>query len=346
MCNPKELPQMKNAHAGAATAGAPPLRRAVGLLSGTPYIAYFALLVAVAFLADPSSFARSWNQGRSAMLAVVPLVFLEEGRRSLSPLGERRKAATAWATVAVGAAYYFTFGQRSVFDWLVGQGASLGVNQTVVQYSWVWGVDYSVTSLFLVVLLFLDRGSRVVTPLIYTVGMASFLFIDVAMPENTLGPFGYVVPPVLRVVAGVLDLFTPGAAHSQGNVLMLQNGAGSMDLQVFWPSAGLDGIVIGLLVVFAICVKAGAGWWRGAMYIVLGAVGSFLVNALRLVLLAAYAMSNITNPKAFEAFHSVIGELIFVPWIIAFVVLILRREGRISRKAMAMGRIGAEAPGP
>ena len=34
-------------------------------------------------------------------------------------------------------------------------------------------------------------------------------------------------------------------------------------------------------------------------------------------------MSNITNPQAFQAFHSVIGELIFIPWIIAFVVLIL-----------------------
>ncbi len=200
-----------------------------------------------------------------------------------------------------------------------------------MQFSWVWGIDYAVTSVFLVSLLLLDRGSKTITPLIYTVGMASFLFIDVLLPENTLGPFGYVVPPVLRLVAGTLDLFVPGAAHSQGNILMLQNHAGDiMNLQVFWPSAGLDGIVIGLLVVFAICVKAGTGWARGAVYLLLGVVGSFLVNVLRLALLAAYAMSNITNPQAFQAFHSVIGELIFIPWIIAFVVLILRRESRVS----------------
>jgi thaumarchaeosortase len=301
-------------------------RRAVG----APYIFYFAALVIVAFLADPISFTRSWNEGRSAMLAIVPLVFLEAGRRSLAPLGDGRKALAAWLTLGAAAVYYFAFAQPYVFNSIVSAGRSLGVNPTIVQYSWVWGIDYTVTSIFLVSLLLLDRGSKTITPLIYTVGMASFLFIDVLLPENTLGPFGYVVPPVLQLVAGTLDLFVPGAAHSSGNLLMLRSGPNTMNLQVFWPSAGLDGIVIGLLVVFAICVKSGTGWVRGSLYLIIGVVGSFLVNVLRLVVLAAYAMSHITNPQAFQAFHSVIGELIFIPWIIAFVVLILRRESRLS----------------
>jgi thaumarchaeosortase len=236
-------------------------------------------------------------------------------------------------TLAAATVYYFSFAQPYVFNSIVALGTSLGVDKSIVQFSWVWWIDYAVTSIFLASLLFLDRGSKTITPLIYTVGMASFLFIDVLLPENTLGPFGYVVPPVLQVVAGTLDLFAPGAAHSQGNILMLQNSLGSMNLQVFWPSAGLDGIVIGLLVVLAICVKAGTGWARGGLYLFLGVVGSFLVNVLRLAVLAVYAMSNITNPKAFEAFHSVAGELIFIPWIIVFVILILRRESRISMQA-------------
>ncbi|HEV2390403.1 MAG TPA: exosortase/archaeosortase family protein [Nitrososphaerales archaeon] len=309
--------------------------------AGAPYIAYFAVLVVLAFLADPLSFTRSWNEGRSAMLAVVPLVFLETGRRSLAPLGSGRKALLGWLTLGAAAVYYFAYAQNSVFKAVVSAGTSLGVSPSIVQFSWVWGIDYAVTSIFLISLLLLDRGSRTITPLIYTVGMASFLFIDVLLPENTLGPFGYVVPPVLRLVAGTLDLFIPGAAHSQGNVLTLQNHAGDiLNLQVFWPSAGLDGIVIGLLVVFAICVKAGTGWLRGAGYLLLGVLGSFLVNVLRLALLAAYALNNITDPEAFQAFHSVIGELIFIPWIIAFVVLILRRERRLSAYARPLPSSG------
>lgn len=308
-----------------------------------PYIAYFAALVLIAFAADPLSFTRSWNQGRSAMLAIVPLVFLEAGKSSLSPLRGGRKVIFAWAVLGVSVVYYFVFAQPAVFDAIVSAGSSLGVDPDIVRFSWVWGIDYSVTSVLLVSLLLLDRASKTITPLIYTLGMASFLFIDVLLPANTLGPFGYVVPPVLRMVAGGLDVFSPGAASSQGNVLMLQNSLGSMNLEVFWPSAGLDGIVIGLLVVFAICVKAGTGWARGAAYIGLAVVGSFLVNVLRLVLLAAYAMSNITNPKAFEAFHSVVGELVFIPWIVAFVVLILRREAGRSARAQTVPE-GIKAP--
>lgn len=298
----------------------------------TPYLAFFAGLVLIAFLADPLSFTRSWNEGRSAMIAIVPLLFLEAGKRSLSPL-VAKKAALAWMTLAVAAVYYFAFAQPAVFREVVSVGSSLGVDPNIVQFSWVWGIDYAVTSAFLVALLLLDSGSRTITPLIYTVGMASFLFIDVLLPANTLGPFGYVVPPVLRVVAGALDLFLPGAARSHGNILVLQNGSGSMSLQVFWPSAGLDGIVIGLLVVVAICVKAGTGWGRGALYVALAILGSFLVNVLRLALLAAYAMSEMTDPQSFQAFHSVVGELIFIPWIVIFVVLVLRRESRIATES-------------
>jgi thaumarchaeosortase len=307
----------------------------------TPYIVYFAALVLIAFLADPYSFTRSWNEGRSAMLAIVPLVFLEAGKGSFAPLRGRRKPLAAWLTLAVAAVFYFTVSQRFAVDSIVSFGGrSLGVDPATLQFSWVWAIDYTATSVFLVSLLLLDRGSKTITPLIYTVGMASFLFIDVLLPENTLGPFGSVVPPVLQVVAGALDLFSPGAARAQGNVLTLQNSLGTMNLQVFWPSAGLHGIVIGLLVVTAICVKAGTGWARGALYLALGIAGSFLVNVLRLALLAAYAMRNITDPQAFEAFHSVAGELIFIPWIIVFVILILRREGRIAARARLLTKPG------
>jgi thaumarchaeosortase len=319
---------------GAATLNAPSAGESAKWKAlEAPYIVYFAALVLIAFVADPYSFTRSWNEGRSAMLAIVPLIFLEAGKGSFAPL-HGRKALVAWLTLAVAAAFYFTVSQGFVVDSIVNFGGRvLGVDPTTLQFSWVWAIDYSATSLFLISLLLLDRASKTITPLIYTVGMASFLFIDVLLPENTLGPFGSVVPPVLQVVAGALDLFTPGAARAQGNVLTLRNNLGTMNLQVFWPSAGLHGIVIGLLVVLAICVKAGTGWYRGSLYLALGVVGSFLVNVLRLALLAAYAMGNITDPKAFEAFHSVAGELIFIPWIIVFVVLILRRERNISTRA-------------
>jgi thaumarchaeosortase len=310
-----------------------------------PYILYFVGLVVAAFLAEPSSFTYAWNQGRSAMLAIVPLVILEAGRSSLRPL-DRRRSIAAYAVLLAGAAFYVTASQPSVRAAVVAFGTSIGVNSSIVQFSWVWGIDYTATSVFLAALVLLERGPKTITPLIYTLGMASFLAIDILLPENTLGPFGYIVPPVLQMVAAFLDLVEPGTAASGGNILSLHNSAGAMNLQVFWPSAGLHGIVIGLLVVVAICVKLGTGWTRGTWYLLVGAVGSFLVNVLRLTLLALYALSNITNPQAFEDFHSVAGDLIFIPWIILYVILILRRESRIARQAPRAGSLGGgAAPG-
>ena len=307
-----------------------------------PYILYFVGLVVAAFLAEPGSFTYAWNQGRSAMLAIVPLVFLEAGRSSLRPLGRRRSIA-AYGVLLSGAAFYVSASQPAVRAWVVALGTSLGVNSTIVQFSWVWGIDYTATSVFLAALLLLDKGPKTITPLIYTLGMASFLAIDILLPENTLGPFGYIVPPVLQIVAAFLDWVEPGTAGSGGNILSLHNSVGAMNLQVFWPSAGLHGIVIGLLVVVAICVKLGTGWTRGTFYLVVGALGSFVVNVVRLALLALYALSNITNPQAFEAFHSVAGDLIFIPWIIVYVVLILRREAGIARRARGAGTLGGGA---
>src|ERR1700686_2944430 len=101
------------------------LGRLKARLLGTPYIFYFAILVLIAFLADPYSFTRAWNQGRSAMLAIVPLVFLEAGKRSLSQLQPGRKPLLAWLTLIVAAAFYFIVSQPLAANSIVSLGRSL-----------------------------------------------------------------------------------------------------------------------------------------------------------------------------------------------------------------------------
>lgn len=295
----------------------------------TPAVAFFALLILAAFLAEPYSFARDWNEGRSALLAVVPLLLLELRGDALRPLPSPGRAYGAYAVVVLSSAYYVSFAEEAVRQSLVLRGVALGINPLIAQYSWVWGVDYAVSSAFLLALILLSSNPRAVTPLIYSLGMTSFLFTDSALPYNSLGPFGYVIPPALQAVSAFVDALLPGTVESSGNVLALQNHAGSMRLEVFWPSAGLDGIVLGLLVVVAVCSKLGTGWRRGALYLIVGAAGSFAVNILRITLLTFYALSDITNPKGFEAFHSVAGELVFLPWIALYVLMILRHEGRL-----------------
>ena len=300
------------------------------LLARPSIILALAILVLIAFVADPFSFARAWNQGRSALLAIIPLAILEIGLRGLESLRETKKVVAVYIVLALAACYYFAVSLPSVVSAIENLGVSLGVDPLLVHYSWVWGIDYAVTSILILGVIFVFSRPRPFTPLIYTLGMASFLFIDVILPYNSLGPFQIVVPPILQFVANILSATGLGSATAAGNILMLRTAAGRMNLQVFWPSAGLHGILIGLMVVAFVSIKLEVGWRRGLVYLLVGVVGSFIVNVFRIVLLAIYAMQHITDPKGFEVFHSVAGDLVFIPWIVVYVLLIIRHERRIA----------------
>lgn len=299
-------------------------------LERTPAIFYFVILVLLAFVAEPNSFARDWNEGRSALLVIVPLALMEMGRSSLLPLLPARKSIKGYAVLAVAGTYYFLFSLNAIRANIVSIGVMVGTNPVVAPYSWVWALDYGATSIFLAGIILLIRGQRVITPLIYTLGMASFLFFDAVFPYSSLGPFVYVIPFTLKIVAAMVNLFHMGTVIATGNILTLQNAEGTMSLEAFWPSAGLEGIVIGLLAVTVVCVKIGTSWFNGGVYLLGGLVGSFLVNVLRIAMLVVYAFGDITDPRAFERFHSVAGELVFLPWIVLYIFFIIKRESRKS----------------
>jgi thaumarchaeosortase len=298
----------------------------VRMLARPPVVLSLGLLVLIAFLANPVSFTKSWNEGRSALLAVIPLALLEGGRSALTPLRDGRRAAIVYAVLALGACYYFLVATPFVTAGIETWGVREGVDPLLAQFSWLWGIDYAVSSVLLLTLVLLYAPPRPFTPLIYALGMTSFLFVDVILPYNSLGPFQAIVPPTLQVISYVVSALFPGSASANGNVLILTAPAGSMTLQVFWPSAGLDGMIIGVLVVAFVVIKLGVGRIRGLVYVAIGVVGSFVVNAIRIVLLAIYALGHITSPNEFEVFHSVAGDLVFIPWIILYVLLIVRRE--------------------
>ena len=290
-----------------------------------PVILFFVLLVLIAFVTSPISFAFTWNEGRSGLLAVVPLAALEMWRDATKSLNDNRRVVGSYVTLGVAAVYYIASSLHTFTEPLVSFAIGFGVVPVIAQFSWIATVDYAASTVFVLALTYLIRQSRPVTPAIYTWGIASFLFIDTVLPYDSLGPFQAFVPPMLQVVAFLVNISPFGHATTYTNILILNNASATLSLAVFWPSAGLHGIIIALLAVAAITVKLSTGWRRGTLYLLLGIMGSVLVNLLRITLLAFYALGD-TGPSAFERFHSVVGELLFLPWIAAYLFLIIRYE--------------------
>lgn len=300
-------------------------------LATPPVILYFILVLLGSFLFDPGSYAMSWNEGRSALLAVVPLVALEMWGECISRLTVRRSLA-GYGVVAVSWAYYWIFEWPAFTNSIANWGISVGVDPTVAPFSLVHGVDYMATGILLLALVLLIRRSRPVTPLLYTFGLAIFLFLDSVLPYDSLGPLQAIVVWTLPSVASLSNLIGIGHVQVSANVLVLTNGVYTNALEVYWPSAGVHGIIIAMLVVLGVAVKLRVGWLRGVAYLALAAVGSYAVDILRLVVLVEYAMQDLSNTQAFEIFHSYIGDLIFIPWTALFLLaMVLHERGRTTR---------------
>jgi thaumarchaeosortase len=61
--------------------------------------------------------------------------------------------------------------------------------------------------------------------------------------------------------------------------------------------------------------------FRKLIYFIIGAVGTYLVNVLRII--AYYFIRINSGLNAAETFHDVYGELLFVVWILLYIMLIV-----------------------
>jgi thaumarchaeosortase len=127
----------------------------------------------------------------------------------------------------------------------------------------------------------------------------------------------------------VLDL---GTAVAKDNVMFLRGEHGSMALQVFWPSAGVHSIIIFSLVIGAFMLKLNIPRPRKVMYFVLGIIGTITVNLIRIFSLSWYALKVTTDPVAWEEYHKIAGEIMFLPWLFAFILIVILIESRRMKK--------------
>jgi thaumarchaeosortase len=104
-------------------------------------------------------------------------------------------------------------------------------------------------------------------------------------------------------------------------------------LQVFWPSAGVHSIVIFSLVIGAFMLKLNIPRNRKAVYFVLGIIGTVIVNLIRIFSLSWYALKVTTDPVAWEEYHKIAGEIMFLPWLFAFILIVILIESRRLKKS-------------
>lgn len=299
-------------------------------------IAIIASPILFALIAFPDSFSLSWNQGRGGFL--FALVFVVAELIGLKIIISKKKliAVIPLAIVVIAYIIGLEYGLR---DYILSSAEQYNV-QLINSWTWMW--DFIVLDIFVIIVLSIFFGKRWIriAPAgpIFLGGSAIILSLDAFFPYDSLGPLQYVVPYLVQTNVWLVNVFDLGTATARDNLMFLKGDFGPMVLQVFWPSAGVHSIIIYSLVMGAFLLKMNIPRNRKAVYFGLGIAGTIGVNMIRIFSLSWYALKVTTDAKQWEEFHSVAGEIMFLPWLFVFLLIVILIETKRLKKLESEGK--------
>ena len=293
-------------------------------------IAIISSPILFALAAFPDSFSLSWNQGRGGFL--FALAFIVAELVGLKIVISKKRLAYA-VPIAVLTIIYLIGLEYGLRDFIVNSSEQYNV-QLIFSWTWMW--DFIVMVIFVMATLTLFFGKRWIriAPAgpIFLGGSAIILSLDAFFPYDTLGPLQYVVPFLVQANVWLIGVFDLGMATARDNIMFLKGDHGSMVLQVFWPSAGVHSVIIYSLVMGAFLLKMNIQRKRKSIYFIVGIIGTIIVNMIRIFSLSWYALKVTTNAEKWEEFHSVAGEIMFLPWLFVFLLIVILIESRRLKK--------------
>jgi thaumarchaeosortase len=219
--------------------------------------------------------------------------------------------------------------------------------------SWMWMWDFIVMAIFVassLLMLFGKKWYKIASAgMIYLAGSALILALDAFFPFDSLGPLQIIVPIYLQIDQTVINFIdtsiinvgpqTPNnsaePALARGNLLVMNGLHGPFALQVFWPSAGVHSMIIYTLVMLALLIKMDMPLPRKLIYFAAGTLGTVATNLVRIVSLSLYALVVTTDVQEWEAFHSIAGEIMFLPWLGIYLGVVIYIENKRIRRLQA-----------
>ena len=306
-------------------------------------------------IVDFNSFILGWNEGRGPILFGLMFLFLEwrEARSRLSLNLKGFRKASWIISFSVLTLYYIFVYLAGLEDVIRGIGYRIGVPEAPYLLSWIRFWEYIVVAVSLTGMLasaYTIRAlGQVITPIVYFLGMAAILGLDAAFPYQSLGPLTSIVPIIVGIVVALLSLsgvavssnplspMDPPWIYSQGNLLLIGGLKRSVLLEINWPCIGVMSMLIYILVLFILMVKMEAPMKRKALYGIIGALGTFSVNILRIFLITlAVAYTTID----LRVFHESIGEILFIIWIVSYLAVIIHVEGKLAGVQSDLNMLG------
>jgi thaumarchaeosortase len=304
------------------------------ILSAIPVLLLFALA--------PDTFELSWagfgKLGRGGLFIVLFFLAFElwDFRKTAKPRLDRPHIIVTVMILALGLFYFGAAGAAGWFtDLTYSVGKALGASGEVSN-SWLMATDYSAMTLYLIALsivLFTVRAIRaIITPIVLSIGMVVFYLLDAFFPYGSIGPLQFWANFIVAAV-GFLSWIFGLPIYGFSNLLTINGTHGFFRLAVFWPSVGVQSMLIYSLVMVLLAAKLDSPLRRKVIYATIGVVGTIFLNVVRIFIIAYYGYAYAYTGQQLDAFHNSIGEILFPIWIVVFLAIVLHVEERIAQTA-------------
>lgn len=308
-------------------------------------------LMPILYLAvvDPDSFIRGWSGfgqlGRGGFLFLAFFLIMDwfDSRKKFRfTRGKRQVVLISMASMATILAFYLLLSlPTDLYTRLLRSGYWLGVSFSTWP-SWLLAWEQLIFTAYVIALVGSSLGLRAVRklpiPLVYTIGMTVIFLLDGFFPYGSLGALQAWVNVVVPIVTSILRVVGVNV-EGYSNILRIQGDRGLFVLQIFWPSAGVHSMIIYSIVVLVLMFKLEAPRRRKIVYALVGAGGTAFVNILRIAMIGLYANWYANSFQDLETFHDVIGEILFLIWIVVFVSAIVKIELMIADRSPLITRI-------
>ena len=201
----------------------------------------------------------------------------------------------------------------------------------ILEGDWPLSLEYLVFTISFTATILLAYGKKGLKTFSITLalvgGISAFYMIDTIYPYGVLKPLQMLALPTAACAAALLDImgynfilyFTPGPESAP--VIRPYSQDLSTPVSIQWPCAGVHSLFLYTLIILLLFNKSDISSFRKAIYFIIGAIGTYSVNILRIV---SYFIILVNEGiETAQVFHNIYGELYFVVWIFLYILLII-----------------------
>jgi thaumarchaeosortase len=200
-----------------------------------------------------------------------------------------------------------------------------------LEFDWPLSIEYVVFALSFLATVLLAYGKNGLRTFSITIAFISVIsvvyMIDTLYPYGAFKPLQVFALPTAACAAVLLEaigirfsmMFSPGPTSAP---VIVVNAQGSpVATSIAWPCAGVHSLFIYTIIVLLLLRKSDMSGFRKLIYFVIGLIGTYSVNVLRIV---TYFVLLVNQGKDVAlVFHNNYGELYFFAWMLIYILLIV-----------------------